>query len=248
MNKLVKYIRKIVGQEKIMNQLSYIEQNQRELLKANMFHDVIAESEWLKYKNFLMGGAAIDYACSYTLFRVLNQMKPQNILEFGLGQSSKLIHQYASYFGIPAVTFEHSEEWINFFKNDVGNQYDIKIEIAELEDVIYNGEATLSYRGIREKLEGNKFDFVFVDGPYGFLHDHFSRPQIIDVVKNNLKDSFCIIMDDYNRSGEKETVAEVLKVLDEKGISYEQMVYSGQKEHILISSKDLYLLTTLASF
>lgn len=56
MNKLVKYIRKIVGQEKIMNQLSYIEQNQRELLKANMFHDVIAESEWLKYKNFLMGG------------------------------------------------------------------------------------------------------------------------------------------------------------------------------------------------
>lgn len=248
MNKLAKFIRKIVGQEKVMNQLFFIEQNQRELLKANMFHDVISESEWLKYKNFLVGGAAIDYACSYTLFRVLNQMKPQHILEFGLGQSSKLIHQFASFYGIPAVTFEHSEEWISFFKNDVGNKYEIRIEIAELEDIVYNGEATLSYRGIKEKLKGEKFDLVFVDGPYGFLHDHFSRPQIIDVVKNNLKDRFCVIMDDYNRSGEKETVAEVLKVLDEKGIPYEQMVYSGQKEHVLICSKDLYLLTTLASF
>lgn len=84
MNKLAKFIRKIVGQEKVMNQLFFIEQNQRELLKANMSHDVISESEWLKYKNFLVGGAAIDYACSYTLFRVLNQMKPQHILEFGL--------------------------------------------------------------------------------------------------------------------------------------------------------------------
>lgn len=248
MNKLVKYIRKIVGQEKVMNQLSYIEQNQRELLKANMFHDVIVDSEWLKYKNFLVGGAAIDYACSYTLFRVLSQMKPQHILEFGLGQSSKLIHQYASFFGIPAVTIEHSEEWISFFKNHVGNQYGINIEIAELEDVVYKGEVTLSYKGIQETLKGKKFDFVFVDGPYGFLHEHFSRPQIIDVVKYNLKDSFCVVMDDYNRSGEKETVAEVLKVLDEKGITYEKMVYSGQKEHILICSKDLYLLTTLASF
>lgn len=146
------------------------------------------------------------------------------------------------------MTFEHSEEWISFFKNDVGNKYEIRIEIAELEDIVYNGEATLSYRGIKEKLKGEKFDLVFVDGPYGFLHDHFSRPQIIDVVKNNLKDRFCVIMDDYNRSGEKETVAEVLKVLDEKGIPYEQMVYSGQKEHVLICSKDLYLLTTLASF
>ena len=175
-------------------------------------------------------------------------MDPQSILEFGLGQSSKLIHQYASYFGIKAVTIEHSEEWMDFFRKDVDDKYKMCIELVDLEDVVYKGYKTISYRGIQERLEGQKFDFVFVDGPYGYMLDHFSRTQIIDVVKNNLCERFCIIIDDYDRLGEKETVAEVFKVLDEKGVAYEQKVYSGQKEHMLICSKDLFLLTTLAPF
>ena len=121
--KILTAIRKIFGTNKLKNnqqiiisQQSKMIDMQNEILKSQIFNSTIIDSEWLKYRSFSPGGWAVDYGFLYTLYRVLNDMKPKNILEFGLGQSSKMIHQYANFYqNANAITCEHDSEWINFF-------------------------------------------------------------------------------------------------------------------------------------
>jgi len=165
--KILNIIRRIIGTVNLDNDLQIINQylsneiilinNELNLLKkAFVFNNSINDCEWLKYKSFSPGGWACDYSCLYTLFRVLNDMRPKFILEFGLGQSSKLIHQYANYFDdVTAITCEHNLEWINFFKKHQSENYNINLLHLELEEVIYKNKPTLTYKDYLNKLNNN---------------------------------------------------------------------------------------------
>jgi predicted O-methyltransferase YrrM len=221
------------------------EQYLRELLKSQIFHDTIVDSEWLKKKNFSPVGWAVDYGVLYTLFRVLDEMEPATILEFGLGQSSKMIYQYAAYFqNTKATTIEHDPKWIEFFTKQIHNSYPTNIQLTDIQEIEYKGHKTIVYKDLEEKLGTTKFDLILVDAPYG--SDHYSRFQIVDIVPEHLNSSFCIIIDDYNRQGEKETAGELMKKLDAHNIKFEKAVYYGMKNHILICSENLKFLTTLS--
>jgi 16S rRNA G966 N2-methylase RsmD len=215
-----------------------------EVLKAFVFNSTIADSEWLKYKSFSPGGWAVDYAFLYTLYRVLNEMRPKSVLEFGLGQSSKLIHQYALFYqNVQAITCEHDPEWITFFKNSINSMYRINIKEMELDEVSYKNEKTLSYKDIERTFEGQQFDLIVADAPFG--SKRYSRSQILSLAKTNLTDPFCIIIDDYGRKGEQETVNELMRLLNEMQVQYKTAVYSGSKQHFLLCSESLKFLTSM---
>lgn len=216
---------------------------QHELLMAQKYHDTVADYEWLRQRSISPGGWAVDYAFCYTLARALNAMRPQHILECGLGQSSRIVHQYANFYKIHAVTCEHDQEWIDFLRKEAGSNYPITIKKVELEHVKYKGKETLSYKNIRSIFEGEKFDFMLIDGPFG--EPHYSRPQAIELCKNNLAERFCIIIDDTERAGEKETVEEIKEILEKGGIEYAVTEYTSTKSHTLICSKKLAFLTSL---
>lgn len=238
-----KYIKEKLKDSSIYNRLLRIERTQAEILKGLVFNSTISDSEWLKYKSFSPGEWAADFGLLYTLYRVLNGIKPKSIIEFGLGQSSKMVHQYANYFKIEAVTFEHDANWVNFFKEGKDGQYEVNVHLSELEKIMYKDFETITYKDIKKDLEGKKFDLVLVDGPFG--SDHYSRTEIIDIAKNNLKSSFCIIMDDTERDGEMETAQEILRVFDSISVAYCWRTYNSSKSHTLICSPDLNFLTSL---
>ena len=243
MQKLSQYILKRLRITELLNRQSEINKKQAEVLKGLVFNNTISDSEWLQYKGFSPGAWAADYGLLYTLYRVLNGMKPQSIIEFGLGQSSKMIHQYANYYQVSAITCEHDNEWVKFFLNECGKNYPLNIKLIELKELVYKGYKTLSYKNINREFEKDKFDLILVDGPFG--SEHFSRPQIIDFAKNNLKPEFCIILDDCEREGERETVNEVIRVLGDCNIDYAFTTYCSSKKHTLICSKNLKFLTSL---
>lgn len=250
MNKMLKFIRRIQGintiqseQNEIRKQLNRIQACQREVLNAHRFSDTIKDSEWLKIKSFSAGGAAVDYGALYTMYRILDSTHPKNILEFGLGQSSRMIYQYVnSYKDAHAITYEHDDEWISFLGGIVKDQYPINIYKTELQETEYNGYKTLSYKDNCKELQGNKYDFIFVDGPYG--SEHYSRPQILYSLPDCLEKTFCIMIDDAERNGEQETISEIERILNKNRIEYYKRIYSSAKSHILICSKDLRFLTT----
>lgn len=253
-SKIKNYIQKKLGISRLIAQQQSFAENQnhlltiqRETLKAILFRDTICDSEWLKVKSFSPGGWAIDYGVMYTLYRVLNDIKPKNVIEFGLGQSSKLLHQYGTYYKDAMVlTCEHNENWVNFFKAEVNERYTINTKMLELQNRNYNGFETLVYKGLDEVCNGQKYDLIVVDGPYG--SEHYSRSQLIDLVQNNLAKRFCFIIDDFERSGEQDTIAEVKRILESKNIQYSSSVYKASKQHCLICSKELEFLTTLYWF
>lgn len=233
----------------------------RDLYAAEIFHDRIKESPWFVHQRLSPGRWAVDYGFLKNLYNVLSAMRPRNILEFGLGQSSKLIHQYATHYHADAVTCEHNDEWISFFFQSETDEsvmargvpdepvivddslgYPLKIRRLSLERVNIHGTETTAYGGLGGAFGTRKFDFILVDGPVG--EKRFSRSQIISLAETNLEERFCIMMDDTERRGEQETLDEVKKVLRHRDIPFESKTFVFSKSHTLILSPSLSFLTT----
>ena len=142
-------INKIIEkQDKILGSQDKIFGLQTEILYAQRFNNTIMDSDWLKYRSFSPGRWAVDYSFLFVLFKILNSMRPSNIIEFGLGQSSKMIHQYASYYQKDAITIEHDKDWVDFFQKDKRGDYDINIKLMDLEMINYKGTETRKYAEI----------------------------------------------------------------------------------------------------
>ena len=60
-----------------------------------------------------------------------------------------------------------------------------------------------------------------------------------------LDESFVIIIDDYNRKGEKKTVYEIEQILKQNGISYAKGIYYGDKQCMVICSKNLKFVCSM---
>lgn len=248
---LITQFRKLAGTERLFNsQYALLEeilvQKRKidEISKALLFLSTIANSLWLKNKSFSPGGWAADFSFLYTLYRVLNDTNPKKIVEFGLGQTTKIISQYCDSMNCDAFTFEHDDQWIKFFKKSFDISNKLTIQLSNITTVKYKGFETLRYADNVQNITGNKIELIVLDGPYG--SDGFSRTQIFDLIPNAInKDQFCLLIDDYQRIGEKNTANEIMKILTDNKIEFLQQEYSGEKTHFLLCSSKLHFLTTL---
>ncbi len=257
MGKVINLFRKGLGIHRILDRVSSssetIEQRLdrnyklgQELLSAMKFNSTIADSKWFVNKSISPGDSAVNYAFFYTLYRVLSSIKPNNILEFGLGQSSKMVHQYAQFFDKKAITVEHDKDWVDFFLNGREGDYPVNIQMLDLEQIEYKGERALVYKDCKKAFTDQKFDLVIVDGPFGFTPDTvYSRLQILDIVQECIADDFVIIMDDFDRKGEKNTVQEIFDCFARNNIGIVSREYVSVKNHILITTPRFHFLTTL---
>ena len=65
------------------------------------------------------GRWAVGYQYLYVMYRVLNEIHPRRILELGLGQSTRMLGQYAAaHENVSHFVVEHDPEWIDFFQRD----------------------------------------------------------------------------------------------------------------------------------
>lgn len=216
---------------------------QMEMQAATTFTNVIQSAEWLKYKAFFPGRWAVEYTFLLTLFRILDFCQFKNMLEFGLGQTSRMIHQYANFYKIPAITVEHDADWVDFTKNSIHEAYQIDVKLLPLEMVKIKGFLTRTYQGFASAFKDEKYDFILVDGPFG--SEHYSRSQIISLAEHNFAETFCIIIDDCNRVGEQETVKELELVLKKNDVDFAINKYEGLSDYVVICSKNLKFLTSL---
>ena len=208
-----------------------------------MFSLAIQDSLWLKHKNFGLGdlGWAMDSLALHNLFRILNDVKPNNILEFGLGQSSKMVHQYAEYYSAKALTVENDQSWIDYIKESA-TYINFNIRQTDLETVKINGVETLSYKK-NAQIDNEKFQLIIIDGPRG--QRRYSRPQILDFVQR-LADDFCVFIHDSERAGEQETIKLLVENLRQNNIKFLKKDYTrSTKWHTVICSSSWKFLTTI---
>lgn len=219
----------------------------KEILWAETFNNTISDSSWLKDKSFSPGRWAVGYQYLYAVYRILNAVKPKKILELGLGQSTKLLSQYAkANKEVKHTVVEHDQEWIDFYKRE--NELAENTEILKLEREYRkykNDDKVLAFKEFKENLQGQKFDFISIDAPLGANAKIYARVDVLEILPECLEEDFVMVIDDYNRKGEKNTVNEIENILKEYKISYCKGIYYGEKECMVISSEKLKFVCSM---
>lgn len=235
----------MLNQTKAFSYQAY--RNTNELIWAQNFNSVTENSSWLVDRRFAAGRWAVGYQYLYAVYRILEETHPQSILELGLGQSTKLLGQYVSSEknAMHRVT-EHDPNWIEAFRaeyplSDHTELVQLTLEKREFRE----DKSVLVYKGFQEALSDRKYDFISVDAPFGGQAEVYARIDILDLIPDCLEERFVIIVDDYNRQGERN----MLKVLEEKlaqnSIPYSRGVYSGTKDCAVICSEELKFICSM---
>lgn len=236
--------------EKDFNSENYkkMEKTMNEIKYSLIFKDTIKNSEWLTNNKFSLNNSSSNYSYMYLLYRVLDETHPKNILEFGLGQTTKMINQFSEYYSSKVKVIEDNEEWIKHFSKFLDDNKNMEILKTELEEFDSENSTNIRYNLKLKKRE--KFDLILVDGPFGGrlgeekIPQEYPRSNIWNLV-DNLKDEFIIIFDDYDRPGERNTASELMKKLDSNNISYMKKMYKALKYQLIICSENYNFLTWL---
>ena len=91
-----------------------------------------------------------------------------------------------------------------------------------------------------DKFKDEKFDLIIIDGPQGFIDyppiksSTYSRTNIWNLIPNNLADEFIIIIDDYDRIGEQNTIKHVEELLNKENIKFDKCITKGLKTQCII--------------
>ena len=214
---------------------------------ADVFSQTVANSPWLTDKTFSPGRWAVGYPYLYVMYRVLNETKPKRILELGLGQSTRMIAQYAAaHEGVEHFVVEHDPDWIEFFTNDFALPAATQIVQLPWDFVPYKDAASVRvYGGFSEQFAGQRFDFISIDGPLGGDMKEYARIDVLQLLPACLSEEFVIMMDDCERAAEKKTLCEMEETLKNNAVAFKRGRYSGNKDTVLITAEKNSFLTSM---
>lgn len=239
---MIKKIKRIIREQIKLQRLSFLQL--KELEWANVYHDSIRGKTEIENLPLNIGRWAGSYAFFYILKRILTDYKPKNIIEFGLGESTKFISTFIDNY-LPdsqLLTIEHDINWKTLFLNNFIVSERSKIQIFEITKKQIKGKDSNGYKDIEVKITDN-YDLYIVDGPFG--SPHFSRHDIVSLLINKTNnDEFIIIIDDYERTGEKETTQSILDLLKCKNINIFTKEYIGNKSVFVIATEKYKYVTS----
>lgn len=248
-------------EQNVFKKLNNLERYSSELRWARVFGDCIKSSRWLKDQCFEVGNFAAGYPFLYLIYRVLNDFAPKNILELGLGQSTRLTAQYcASRDDVKLAVADSDKEWLDFFvstklKPILGDALS-KINFIHDPCIMRKVSPTrgdqsseAQYRAFADlpaKLAGcDPFDLILIDAPVG-TPGLFSRRDILDITAL-IGDEFVIMLDDAERMGESQTFHALLSFLNKErpGCKLHSNLYRGLKDTVILTSEKFRFASTV---
>jgi hypothetical protein len=240
---MIKRIKQLINENKA-RQKQIIAQNE-ELLWASIFHDSIRGKKGIENLPLNIGRWAGNYSFFYVLTRILNDYQPKQIIEFGLGESSKFVSTYLDNYLLDSehLILEQDANWKSIFENkfELSKRSNIKVlplKTKKHKEFEYNG-----YENIEDIVQ-SKFDLYIIDGPFG--SPNYSRFDVFSLAeKLNLEDEFIIMMDDFDRKGEQQTTSELLELFENKNIKIYSEIYKGVKSVKVICTAKYKYVTSL---
>lgn len=216
-----------------------------ELKWGQKYQILTAHSEWLS-KGVCPGGYAVGYPFLCMEYRILDEIRPNYILELGLGQSTKLTSSYMQYAkGSDKFhcVVEHDPDYLAFMKRSIDFDHS-HVELIPLAEQVYKDETVTVYGEFKNRIPMHPYDFILIDGPFG-SEGKYSRIEILSIVPEMLAKDFVIMMDDHDREGEQNTCRELLEILDGHGIPYKTSSYRAEKEVRVIASQSLSFVCSM---
>ncbi len=211
----------------------------RHFIKENNYGIIFENSRrnisWLKDEVFFPSKSAANYSFLYIYLRVLQTIKPKNILELGLGQSTILSGSYA--FTSPDIALdvlEDSKLWIDVYTDNNKNQKNINIIHSPLKElVISNARLNITSKWYDFKPD-KKYDLLVIDAPCGTKS--YSRVGVLSIIPECLSELFLIIIDDHNVFPTRQTAILIETTLRKNDIPFITFSVDGTKEQLCIAS------------
>lgn len=218
-----------------------------EAVWAHVFSSTVQNSTWFTNQTLSPGRWAVGYPFLYVLYRILDEAKPRRILELGLGQSTKMISQYAqSNPEVEHTVVEHDPVWIDFFSKQNASLANTSIVELPVELRAFNDfEGVRAYKGFAEMFRGREFDLVCIDAPIAGDMKKWGRIDILTILPDCFGSNFIVMIDDYNRKPEHNLAQEIMKTLAENGKECASGIYRGAKDMLVLCDKERRFLTSM---
>jgi hypothetical protein len=243
MRRILKKINALIDENRNNQNKIYLQA--QEIEWAAVYHDSIRGIKWIEEMPLNIGRWAGNYSFFYVLNRILKDFRPNSILELGLGESTKFISTYLDNYltNSKHLVIEQDENWKNMFEQNFDISQRTKITICPSEKNEIKGYETNVYQNL-DKTVTEEFELYIVDGPKG--NHHYSRYDIVKLATNFRPDSqFIIIIDDFNRLGEKETVKDLLSLFKEQKRKIFEQIYEGNKGVKVMATEKYKYVTSL---
>jgi hypothetical protein len=177
--------------------------------------------------------SAANYSLLFMLLKSVVLGQPAEILELGCGETTLLLdalRRSGAWRG--NLT---SLEQDSFWHKEISALVATDVIHAPLTKRTINGIETPAYDLSALARPLGLFDFVLVDGPNGA--PRWSRLACLDFIPDHLARDFLIILDDYERRGEKETAALLRDSLAAKGLEVSEESILSNKHQLMLATE-----------
>ena len=211
MKKKIRNILQNIYQIKFINdKVIKIDSKIEDIYSFNILQPLISNNPFLAFNSGAMRPLGLAF--------MLNEIainKRDFILEFGLGISTIMMARLAkeNKLNLKIYSVEHDPNWVDIINKQLiyeGIESYVTIITAELS---HNKSNIDWYNEIKinEIIKNIKFDLIIIDGPPAYSESlQLSRFPVNEYLEGKLNHTFCILIDDTNRVGEKK-LANVLK-------------------------------------
>lgn len=224
---LKKYEQLLIELKQTHEHISHLEAKSIKKIDDNYYQIEALFSIFFSIKPDFPIQSATGWAASANLIKlimeILFETKPNNTFELGSGLTTVIIgHCHKKIGKGKLIALEHDKQHMERTQVMVNthklNDF-VTIVFAPLKEYQINGQKWLWYDdNILKTIKTNSIDFLFIDGPPGYLQP-LSRYPALPLLQKYIKDSAIAVMDDANRDSEKEIMQ---KWQDEnKNIQYE---------------------------
>lgn len=177
--------------------------------------------------------SAANYSLLFILLQSVVLAQPAEILELGCGETTLLLDalRRSGVWRGNLTSIEHDSFWHKeisaLVETDIVHAPLTKRTIHGIEAPAYDLSALKSPLGL--------FDLVLVDGPNGT--PRWSRLACLELIPEHLAREFLIILDDYERPGEKETAALMRDSLGSKGLQMTEECVLSNKHQLMLATE-----------
>ncbi|MBE0541133.1 MAG: hypothetical protein IH623_07090 [Verrucomicrobia bacterium] len=187
-----------------------------ELAYVDLFQRLCAHHAWLQFPIFPVGGAA-SHAFLAILVRALVECGFSRVLEFGAGQTTRILSAWSRVSGAPICTVENDEGWVKECQRGVTSPHH-QIVHAPLRQAA-SGHVWYDFEMIRPHCTSQKADLIIVDGPVGA--ERWSRAGFIERFSELHADEWVVLWDDLHRQGDLQSFAEFIRRLRSNQIPHD---------------------------
>lgn len=214
-NRIKNFLNNIPRLKIIDNRVKTADSKINDIYSLEIIQSLISQGSYLP----LNSGALRPLGIAFILNEIIIN-KRTSILEFGSGFSTIMTARLAKRNNLDLKIFsvEHDPKWgdliIKILIKERLDKY-VTIITAELKA---DNDNSIWYDKMKidSIIQNQKFDFVIVDGPPAYSKDLlYARMPVQNFIIEKMNESFCILIDDSNRNGEKKLINELTEKFSE---------------------------------